>query len=76
MTYRLVAFVVESIELPFHVTFLSLENFLWRVKEMAQWLKHEDLGLDPRTQWHTFVILTLKGAGKAEKQAGPHSSLF
>lgn len=48
---------------------------------MVQWLKHltqkhEDLGLDPRAQWHTFVILTLKGAGEAGRQAGSHSSLF
>lgn len=49
MTYRLVAFVVKSIKLPFYVMFLGLENYLWRVKEGAQWLKHlaekhEDLG--------------------------------
>lgn len=49
MTYRLVAFVVESIKPPFYVTFLGLENYLWRVKERGQWLKHltqkhEDLG--------------------------------
>lgn len=40
MTYGLVAFVVESIKLPFYITFLGLENYLWRVKERAQWLKH------------------------------------
>lgn len=63
------AFVVESIKLPFFIIFLSLQNDLWRVKEMAQWLKrspqkHEDLSVDPRAQWRTSVILTLKGAGR------------